>query len=67
MDLAEHVKTHMTQIEIEEEEKNTRQAEEARAQAIEREQIALKELEEGEHSCGTYPIAFTGEVSRSFL
>ena len=47
MDLAEHVKTHMTPLEEEEELKNAQIAEAARAQAIEREQMLLRELEEG--------------------
>ena len=47
MDLADHVKTHMTPLEEEEELKNAQIAEAARAQAIEREQMLLRELEEG--------------------
>ena len=53
MDLAEHVKTHMTKLEEEEELKNAQMAAEARVQAIEREQQALRELEEG-----TYYLPF---------
>ena len=50
MDLAKHVKTHMTQLDQDEEIKNAQLAAEARLQAIEREQAALRELEEGNES-----------------